>query len=55
MTTSGHHDDGSRGISAYVDDPKKIRNAHIINKSYIENRKSYIVKRISNAFDLVDR
>ncbi len=40
ITTTGHHNDGSRGISAYVNDPKKnLRNAHIINKSYIVHRK----------------
>ena len=23
MTTSGHHDDGFKGISAYINEPKK--------------------------------
>ena len=46
MTTSTHHADGSKEAPAYVDDPKNLRNAHIINKSYIVNRKSYIGKRI---------
>ena len=32
VITSGHHDDGSKGITAYINDPKNLRNTHIINK-----------------------
>ena len=38
--------------SAHVDDSKNLRNAHIINKSYIVHRKSYIANAFPNAFAL---
>ena len=38
--------------SAHVDDSKNLRNAHIINKSYIVNRTSYIATAFSNAVAL---
>ena len=31
MTTSGHHDDGSKGISAYMNEPKKSAHRASIN------------------------
>ena len=47
MTTGGRHDDGSKGISAYINDPKKnLRNAHIINKSYIVHRQTHFLMRL---------
>ena len=54
MTISGHHDDESGGTSAYVHDSKNLRNTHIINKSYIQHRTSYIGKRIENAVALAE-
>ena len=47
MTSNSYYDDGPKGISAYINDPKNLRNAHIINKSHIVRRTSYI----ANAFE----
>ncbi len=41
ITTTGHHNDGSRGISAYVNDPKRI----CATRTLLINRTSYIVHR----------
>ena len=39
--------------SAHVNDSKNLRNAHIINKSYIVHRTSYRANAFPNAFALI--
>ena len=42
---SGHHDDGSKGISAYINDPKNLRNAREFPKSYTIDSRRYNLRR----------
>ena len=39
-----------KNLPAYVDASKNLRNAHIINKSHIVNRTSYMANAFPNAF-----